>query len=399
MRIKTLAELSIENKDVLVRVDYNVPLKDGKVGDDTRLQASLPTIRRLLGPARRVILMSHLGRPKGKRVPEMSLAPVAKVLEDLLGQPVRFAPDCIGDEVQAILKDPQTPRVVLLENLRYHPEETDNDEGFAAELAQWGSVYVNDAFGAAHRAHASTYAVAKLFKERGMGLLMEREVAALASLLEAPRKPFAAILGGAKISGKVDVVENLLPIAQHILIGGAMAFTFLRARGLKTGLTLVEEDRIAMAGELLEKAEASGVELLLPIDAVLSQSAEKPQAVRTRPVEEIAGNEMAVDIGPKSTDLFRRTIMKAGTIFWNGPMGIFEVEEFSKGTLAVAQALADATGGPLATTTVVGGGDSVAAIKKLGLADAMTHVSTGGGASLEFIGGRELPGVEILEMN
>jgi phosphoglycerate kinase len=396
MQIKSLSELQLDDKSVLVRVDFNVPLAEGRVRDDTRLRASLPTLEALLPRARRVVLMSHLGRPKGKRVTEMSLAPAAERLSELLDRPVRQAPDCVGDGVKSLMDDPSTPQVVLLENLRFHPEEEANDEGFAKQLAQWGDVYVNDAFGSAHRAHASTHAAALCFQERGMGLLMEREVKALQSLLVDPKRPFAAILGGAKISGKVEVVENLLGKVQHILVGGAMAFTFLRAKGIATGKSLVEEDRVDVAGELLHRAESAGIEILLPVDTVLSRSAEGPKSVRVADLREIGDGEMGVDIGPKTTDLFRNRIQEARTIFWNGPMGIFEVDDFSKGTLAVARAVGEST--REGAVSVVGGGDSVAALHKLGLANAMTHVSTGGGASLEFVGGRELPGVKVLEI-
>ncbi|MBD3337124.1 MAG: phosphoglycerate kinase, partial [Candidatus Eisenbacteria bacterium] len=381
MQIKTLDELTVDDKEILMRVDYNVPLRAGKVADETRLTASLPTLREVMDRARRLVLMSHLGRPKGRRAPGLSLAPVAERLSELLEHPVRHVPDCIGDEVAKILQDPEGPRVVLLENLRYHAEEEKDDEQFAKELARWGDVYINDAFGAAHRAHASTHAVARQFQDRGIGRLMERELQALGALLETPRKPFVAILGGVKISGKVDVIENLLSRVQQILVGGAMAFTFHRARGLETGKTKVEEDRVEMARELIAKAESAGVELLLPTDAILSKSAERSEGMLTRPVTEVGADEMAVDIGPDTVDQFRRRIFKAKTIFWNGPMGIFEVDDFSKGTLAVAQALADATAGAEGggeAATVVGGGDSVAALQKLGLVDAMTHVSTGG---------------------
>jgi phosphoglycerate kinase len=395
MAIRTLEELPLEGKRILVRVDYNVPLADGQVADDTRVRASLPTLRELRERARQVVLMSHLGRPKGQRKPEYSLAPVAKLLSELLGEEVAQAPDCIGDEVARLLEDPGAPRFVLLENLRFHPGEEADDEGFARELARWGEVYVNDAFGAAHRAHASIHAVANLFRDKGMGRLLQKELEALGSLLHDPAQPFVALLGGAKVSGKVEVLENLLGRARRILVGGAMAFTFLRAQGHPTGRTLVEEDLLDLARRILEEAAGKGTEVLLPEDALVSRSAEAPQETRVVAATEIGAEEMAVDIGPRTVERFREALADARTIFWNGPMGIFEVEAFREGTMRMAEAVAERT--RQGAKSIVGGGDSVAALELLGLAGAMTHVSTGGGASLEFVAGRTLPGVAALE--
>jgi len=392
MRIKTLAELDLENRSVLLRVDFNVPLEKGRVADDTRVRAALPTIRAILERARRVVVMSHLGRPKGKVAAGLSLRPVAGVLEDHLSVPVLIAEPLAGGEAPASAG--RAAPLVLLENLRFHPEEEADDPGFAERLAVWGDVYVNDAFGAAHRAHASTHAVASFFEERGMGLLMQREVEALGALLGRPAAPFVVVLGGAKISGKVELVESLLDRAQTILIGGAMAFTFLRALGTATGRSLVEEDRVDLAGRLLAMARERTVDILLPADAVLSRDAGRPEGMRTAPIGGIAADEMGVDIGPATRALFGEKIRAARTVFWNGPMGIFEVEPFAQGTLDVARAVAAVT--VAGASSVVGGGDSVAALQRLGLAEAMTHVSTGGGASLEFLGGRELPGLAAL---
>ena len=392
---QTVRDLEPGGRRVLVRVDFNVPLKGGEVAADTRIVAALPTLRYLLEKRARVVLMSHLGRPDGKVEPKYSLRPVAVRLERLLRQPVAFAPDCVGPaatELAAALAD---GGVLLLENLRFHPEEERNDPGFARQLAALGECYVNDAFGTAHRAHASTEAVAKLLKPAVAGFLMQRELDYLGRALGAPERPFVAILGGAKISGKIDVISALLEKVDRLLIGGAMMFTFLRAQGRPTGRSLVEEDRLEMAREVLARAAARGVQLLLPLDCVASTATDGSAPSRTIALEDLAPDEMGVDIGPQSVRAFVAALADARTVLWNGPMGIFEVPAFAAGTRGVAVALADA--GSRGAVTIVGGGDSVAAVQQAGLAERITHVSTGGGASLEFLEGRTLPGVAALD--
>jgi phosphoglycerate kinase len=392
---RSVRDLEPAGKRVLVRVDFNVPLKHGEVSDDTRITAALPTIRYLLEKKARVILMSHLGRPDGKPDPKYSLKPVAVRLERLLRQPVAFAPDCVGEPAERAVAALTDGGVALLENLRFHAEEEKNDAGFARQLAGLGDCYVNDAFGTAHRAHASTEGVAHLLKPAVAGFLMQRELDYLGKALEEPKRPFVAILGGAKISGKIDVIRALLGRVDRLLIGGAMMFTFLRAQGKPTGRSLVEEDRIDMAREALEVATRNGVELLLPVDCVASTAPDGSQPGRVVPVDQLGEQEMGVDIGPETVRRFAERLRDAKTVVWNGPMGIFEVNAFAAGTRGVAQALAEATG--RGAVTVIGGGDSVAAIQEAGLADQVTHLSTGGGASLEFLEGRVLPGVAALD--
>ena len=392
---RSVRDLDPAGKRVLMRVDFNVPVKGGEVGDDTRIVAALPTIRYLLEKKARLILMSHLGRPDGKADPKYSLRPVATRLERLLRQPVAFAADCVGPEAEAAAKALGDGQVLLLENLRYHAEEEANDPAFAKRLAALGECYVNDAFGTAHRAHASTEAVARLLKPAVAGFLMQRELEYLGRALDHPARPFVAILGGAKISGKIDVIQALLGKVDRLLIGGAMMFTFLRAQGKATGRSLVEEDRIGMAREVLAAAEQRGVPLLLPVDCIASTAADGSAPARTVAVDQLAADQMGVDIGPRSVAAIAAALADARTVLWNGPMGIFEVEAFAGGTRAVAQALAEASG--RGAVTVVGGGDSVAAIQQAGLAERMTHVSTGGGASLEFLEGKVLPGVQALD--
>ncbi len=386
-----MGALDLAGRRVLTRVDFNVPLAGGAVADDTRIRAALPTIRAILAaPDASVVLMSHLGRPNGVRRPELGLAPAAERLAALLERPVQMAPDCVGPEVERRAASLAPGAILLLENLRFHAGEEVGDEAFARQLAALGDAYVNDAFGAAHRAHASTATVAR-YLPSGAGLLMEREVAALGNLLAAPRRPFVAIVGGAKVSSKVAVLDNLLPKVDTLLIGGAMAYTFLAARGTAVGNSLVEQELVAAAGALLERAGELGVRLLLPCDhvtaAALADDAERGETEGA----DIPAGAIGVDIGPRTVAAFGAAIADAGTVMWNGPMGVFEVAPFAAGTFAVAEAVA-ACGG----TTVVGGGDSVAAINAAGVADRISHVSTGGGASLELLEGRELPGVAAL---
>jgi phosphoglycerate kinase len=392
---RSVRDLEPAGRRVLVRVDFNVPLAGGEVSDDTRIVAALPTLRYLLEKRARVILMSHLGRPDGKANPKYSLRPVATRLERLLHQPVGFVPDCVGPEAESAARSLPEGGVLLLENLRFHAEEEQNDAAFATRLAALGECYVNDAFGTAHRAHASTEAVAKLLKPAVAGFLMQRELEYLGRALARPERPFVAILGGAKISGKIDVIQALLGKVDRLLIGGAMMFTFLRAQGRPTGRSRVEEDRIEMAREVLAAAAARGVELKLPVDCVASTAADGSAPARTVAVGDLGAEEMGVDIGPATLREFAQALADARTVVWNGPMGIFEVDAFAGGTRGVAEALAQATG--RGAVTVVGGGDSAAAVQEAGLAERMTHVSTGGGASLEFLEGRVLPGVAALD--
>ena len=394
-RKKGLGHFDPAGKRVLVRVDFNVPLKDGRVSDDTRIVATLPTIRELMRRRARTILMSHLGRPKGGPDPRASLRPVAARLEQLLGAPVRFVAECVGPEAEAAARSLADGEVLVLENLRFHPEEEANDPGFARRLAALGEAYVNDAFGAAHRAHASTEGVPRLLKPAVAGRLMERELEYLGMLLERRARPFAAILGGAKISGKIDVITSLLDKVDRLLIGGAMMFTFLRAQGRPTGRSLVEEDRIETARSVMEQARARGVELLLPVDCVASTATDGSRPGHAVDLDSLGADEIGVDIGPRTVRLFGERLGDVRTVLWNGPMGIFEVPDFAQGTLGVARALAEAAG--RGAVVVVGGGDSVAAVQQSGLGERFTHLSTGGGASLEFLEGKVLPGVAALE--
>ena len=389
--IRSMRALDLAGRRVLTRVDFNVPLAGGEVADDTRIRAALPTIRAILAaPGARVVLMSHLGRPKGVRRPELGLAPVAARLAALLERPVQMAPDCVGPEVERRTASLAPGAVVLLENLRFHAAEEAGDEAFARQLAALGDAYVNDAFGAAHRAHASTATVAR-YLPSGAGLLLEREVAALGNLLAAPRRPFVAIVGGAKVSSKVAVLENLLAKVDTLLIGGAMAYTFLAARATAVGNSLVEQELVATAAALMERADALGVRLLLPSDHVTAAAVADDAERGETDGADIPAGTIGVDIGPRTVAAFGAVIAQAGTVMWNGPMGVFEVAPFAAGTFAVAEAVAACAG-----TTVVGGGDSVAAINAAGVADRISHVSTGGGASLELLEGRELPGVAAL---
>jgi phosphoglycerate kinase len=383
----SIKDLDLKGQRVFIRVDFNVPLKNGTIGDDTRIKSSLPTIQYALDHGATVVLASHLGRPKGKVNAEMSLRPIADRLAALLGKPVAFAADCIGDEARAATGD-----LVLLENLRFHPEEEKNDAAFAKALASLATRYVNDAFGAAHRAHASVEAITHLIDRPAAGLLMEKELQYLGHALEKPERPFVAILGGAKVSDKIDVIQNMLGKVDRLIIGGAMAYTFFKARGVPVGKSLVEDGKIGEARAVEADAKARGVTLLLPTDHVVTAKIEAGAANEVLAVGDAAiGDRMGVDIGPASIAAYTAAIADAKTVVWNGPMGVFEIDAFAKGTNAVAQAVAAVHG-----TTIIGGGDSIAAVKKAGIADKITHISTGGGASLEFLGGQTLPGVAAL---
>ena len=390
--MRLLHDLDVARKRVFVRADFNVPLKDRAVTDATRVDATLPTLRWILERDGKLILASHLGRPKGKRAPELSLRPVGDLLSARLGRTITLAPDCVGNDTALLAGAMQPGQVVLLENLRFHPEEEQNDPGFAAQLAALADVYVNDAFGAAHRAHASTVGMVPLVRERAAGLLLAREVEMLARLLHAPEQPFVAVLGGAKVSDKIGVIDHLLGKVQAFAIGGAMAYTFLRAQGRPVGRSRVEADKVDLARETLARAEAARVRVLLPVDHVAADKPEAGATTRVVSADEFPDDLLGVDIGPETAKRYVTEIAAARTVLWNGPMGIFEIDAFSAGTMAIARALAGCTG-----VTVVGGGDSVAALARAGQSAAVTHVSTGGGASLEFLEGRELPGIKALE--
>jgi phosphoglycerate kinase len=389
----SITDLDLAGKRVFVRVDFNVPIENGRIASDTRIQASLPTIRYALDRGATVILASHLGRPKGKPAPEFSLRPVAARLSELLGRPVEFAEDCVGPATRAAVERAAAGgRVVLLENLRFHPEEEKNDPAFAAELAKLADAYVNDAFGSSHRAHASVEALARLLPRPAAGLLMEKEIRYLGMALGAPARPFVAVLGGAKVSDKIEVIENLLGKVDALCVGGAMAYTFLKSRGLPVGRSLVEDDRLDQARRITAHAQERGVTLALPLDHVVVQQIERDAPHQTLAVTDASiGDRMGVDIGPETVAAFSALVRGAKTVVWNGPMGVFETPPFDAGTTALARAVAAVDG-----TTIVGGGDSVSAVTRAGVADKMTHISTGGGASLEFLGGRTLPGVTAL---
>ncbi len=393
MAKRSIRQLDLKGRRVFVRVDFNVPLKGGVIGDDTRVRETLPTIAYAMEQgASAVVLASHLGRPKGKPNAEMSLRPVAARLGELLRVPVIFAEDCVGQPAEDAVKRAQPGGVVLLENLRFHPEEEANDPGFAKRLGALADVYVNDAFGAAHRAHASVEALVRRIPNAGAGLLMERELKYLGGILGSPERPFVAIIGGAKVSDKIEVIENLLDRVDRLLIGGAMAYTFFKVRGLAVGRSLVEDDKLESARVIAERGKARNDMLLLPSDHVVAPRLEADQPVETLAVDDPAiGSRMGLDIGPATAKAYGEAIKDARTLVWNGPMGVFEIDAFAQGTIAVAKAVANVRG-----TTIIGGGDSIAAVKKAGVADRITHISTGGGASLEFLGGRKLPGVEVL---
>lgn len=414
MNKKTVRDIDLRGKRVLMRVDFNVPIKDGVVKDDTRILGAMPTIRYIIEQGGSMVLMSHLGRPKGGKVePEFSLKPVGERLQTLLGKPVKFAPDCIGVDAQTMAQDLKSGDILLLENTRFYKEEegkvklpdTASDEEkkaaksemkqkqevMAKKLSELGDVYVNDAFGSAHRAHASTAVVCKFFENNVAGFLMEKEIDYLGRAMADPDRPFVAILGGAKVSDKVNVILNLLSKVNSLIIGGAMAYTFYRAKGIPIGNSKVEEDKVDLAKELLVKAGEKGVNLLLPVDHVIADKFDAAAATKVVDEAGIIDGWMALDIGPKSVELFMAEIKKAKTVLWNGPMGCFEMAPFANGTMSMTKAIAETD-----CVSIIGGGDSVSAVNKSGLADKMTHISTGGGASLEFLEGKELPGVAAL---
>ena len=391
----SIDKVDLKNKRVLVRVDFNVPLDEKlNITNDIRIVESLPTIKKIIDSGGKTVLMSHLGRPKGEKKPEFSLKPSAERLSKLLGKAVRLVPDCIGPETEKIVSEMKAGDVVLLENLRFHKQEEKNDPEFAKQLASLGDVYINDAFGSAHRAHASTEGVTKYIKTCAAGYLMQKELDYLGSALANPKRPYCAILGGAKISGKIDVINNLLDKVDLLIIGGGMAFTFFKAQGKEIGKSLLEEEKLNLAKELLEKVKLSKLKFLLPIDVVVADEFKNVSPSKIVSVNEIPADKMGLDIGPKTIKLFSDELMKSKTIVWNGPMGVFEMDNFAKGTFAIAEVLADATS--KGAVTVIGGGDSAAAISKAGLDKKVSHVSTGGGASLEFLEGKVLPGVAAL---
>ncbi len=389
--LRSIRDLAIEGRRTFIRVDFNVPLENGKVADPTRIVATLETIQHAMGRGAKVVLASHAGRPKGKRNPAYSLEPVGQLLAELLRCEVLLTDDCVSDAAVKIVGDLRDGQIALLENLRFHPGEEANDEGFARDLARVADVYVNDAFGAAHRAHASVSALPRIVRERGIGFVMEKEIAALEKLRTSTARPFVAVLGGAKVSDKIGVLEALIDRVDALLIGGAMANTFLAAQGLSLGKSLVEPDRFPLARSLLQRAAARNVKLLLPGDLVVADSFEA-SAGRVVTTNLVPDSAMALDIGPRTVEAFRHEILPAKALFWNGPMGLFEKEPFSHGTLGVAHAGADCAG-----FTVVGGGDSVAAVNHAGLVPRYDHVSTGGGASLEFLEGRPMPGIDAVK--
>jgi phosphoglycerate kinase len=395
----SIKDLSLNGHRVFMRVDFNVPLDEGRVMDDTRIRETLPTVEYALRHGSRLILASHLGRPKGKPNPKMSLKPVAERLRMLLdkelarGENVGFCPDCVGPEAEEMANKLEKGQTLLLENLRFHAEEEANDEKFSRQLANLADYYINDAFGTAHRAHASTVGITKFMQKSGAGLLMEKELDYLGRALHHPEHPFVAILGGAKVSDKIGVIQNLMNKVDALIIGGGMAYTFLKARGQHVGKSLVEEDKVELARKLLHQAKERKLKFLLPVDHLVADRVEANAVVRTIPEgQSIPDSQMGLDIGPRTIEIFSEEVSRARTIVWNGPMGVFELSAFSRGTFKIAAAVADNAG----ATSIVGGGDSVAAVHAAGLADKMSHISTGGGASLEFLEGKALPGVEAL---
>jgi phosphoglycerate kinase len=390
----SIRDLELSGKRVFIRVDFNVPLDGGRVSDDTRIRETLPTLRLAIERGARLVLASHLGRPKGKVDPKYSLAPVAAKLGELLGKPVAFAADCVGPDAEAKSKALRNREVLLLENVRYHAEEEANDPAFAKQLAALcDQIFVCDAFGSAHRAHASVVGITKLVRQSAAGLLMEKELTYLGKAISNPERPFVAVLGGAKVSDKIEVVQNLMKLADAMLIGGAMAYTFLKSQGLPVGKSLVENDKLDLARGLMEEARTRKFRLLLPVDHVLAESPDS-STTKTTDIADTPDGWMGLDVGPKTIAQFSQEISKARTIVWNGPLGMFEKPAFAQGTLAMARAVAAAT--VAGATSIVGGGDSVAAVEQSGVANKISHISTGGGASLEFLAGEKLPGVEAL---
>jgi phosphoglycerate kinase len=391
----TIQDLDLRGKRVFIRVDFNVPLKDGVVTDDTRIRETLPTLKLAIEKGGRLVLASHLGRPKGGPDPKYSLKPAAAKLQELIGKPVAFAADCVGPETEAQSKALKDGDILLLENVRFHPGEEKNDEAFSKQLAALcDGIFICDAFGSAHRAHASVVGITRFVKQSAAGLLMERELAYIGKAITNPARPFVAIIGGAKVSDKIEVVENLMKIADSMLIGGGMAYTFLKAQGLPIGKSLVENDKLDLAKKLLSEAKAKKFKLLLPVDHVIAPEFKADAPTTTIDVGATPADHMGLDIGPKTIAVYNAEIAKAKTIVWNGPMGVFEMPAFAKGTLEVAKAVTAAT--TAGATSIVGGGDSVAAVHQSGVAKLISHISTGGGASLEFLGGTKLPGVEAL---
>jgi phosphoglycerate kinase len=395
MKKLTIDNLDLKDKRVLVRVDFNVPLDENQnITDDIRITAALPTIKKIISEGGKTVLMSHLGRPKGKPTPKYSLKPAAVRLGELLGKEVKLAPDCIGSEVKAIVDAMKAGDVVLLENLRFHEEEEKNNPDFAKQLAEFGDIYVNDAFGTAHRAHASTEGVTKYISKCAAGYLMQKELEYLGGAISNPERPYVAVLGGAKISGKIDVITNLLNKVDTLIIGGGMAYTFYKAQGKEIGTSLLEAEKIELAKEVLQKVADSKIDFMLPVDVVVAPEFKNESPSEVVSIDNIPADKMGLDIGPETIKLFKEKLLGAKTIVWNGPMGVFEFDNFAKGTNSIAQALVDATA--KGAKTIIGGGDSAAAISKAGLDDKVSHVSTGGGASLEFLEGKELPGVAAL---
>jgi phosphoglycerate kinase len=391
----TIQDLDLRGKRVFIRVDFNVPLKDGVVTDDTRIRETLPTLKLAIEKGGRLVLASHLGRPKGGPDLKYSLKPAAKKLEELLGKPVDFASDCVGPEAETKSKALKNGDILVLENVRFHPEEEKNDESFSKQLAGLcDSVFVCDAFGSAHRAHASVVGITKFVKQSAAGLLMEKEIAYIGKAISNPSRPFVAIIGGAKVSDKIEVIENLMKIADAMLIGGGMAYTFLKAQGFVIGKSIVEEDKLDLAKKILADAKQKDFKFLLPLDNVVAPEFKADSPAKVVDYTAMPADQMGLDIGPKTIEAYKTEIAKAKTIVWNGPMGVFEMPAFAKGTLKVAKAVADATG--QGAISIIGGGDSAAAVHQSGLANQISHISTGGGASLEYLGGRKLPGVEAL---
>ncbi|MCH8523768.1 MAG: phosphoglycerate kinase [Balneolales bacterium] len=390
----TIEDLDVKGKNVVMRVDFNVPVQDGVITDDNRIVAALQSINYVTGRGGKVILLSHFGRPKSADDKEFSLKIVADYLATKVDVPVHFAEDCIGDVATSVIEAAGFGEIVLLENVRFHKGETKNDTAFSKALAAHGDVFVNDAFGSSHRAHSSVAGITEFLQPAAAGYLLEKEIRYLSDSVNAPKRPFVAVLGGAKVSDKIPVIENLISKVDTIIVGGGMTYTFYKAKGLPIGNSKLEEDRVELAGELMRKAEANGVQLLLPVDSVVSQQFSNDGEIKTVGEDGIEDGWMALDIGPDSVKMFSDVIREAGTVIWNGPMGVFEMSNFSNGTFSVAQALADAT--DKGTISIIGGGDSASAIKKAGLDDKVTHVSTGGGASLEYLEGKELPGITAL---